>query len=75
MYSYVCALVAIQYTTISTAAKGLDGENGLERCLPPNPYPLKPSTPSPIHLGGEALQVSVPPIWCLLIPPEFSQNY
>ena len=41
------------------------GDWMVKRRLPPNPYPLK-STPPPIHLGGEALQVSVPPIWPLL---------
>lgn len=51
--------------TIPNPTGGLDGENGFERSLLPNPNPLKPLTHSPIHLGGEALQVSMSPIWSL----------
>ena len=51
------------FTTRPTPTRGLDGENGPKGCLPPNSHPFKPSTPPPIHLGRETLQVSMPPIW------------
>ena len=51
------------FTTRPTPTRGLDGENGPKGCLPPSPHPFKPSTPPPIHLGRETLQVSMPPIW------------
>ena len=54
--------------------RGLDGENGLKGCLPPNPNPLKPSTPSPVCLGGETLQVSVPPIWSVISTTGFHKT-
>ena len=78
-FESICASGALQIggftpTTRSTPTRGLDSENGLEGCLPPNPYPLKLSTPSPIHLGEEALQVLVPPIWPLLSDPSFHKS-
>ena len=50
-----------------TPTKGLDGENGFERCLPPNPNPPRSPPSPPIHLGAEVLQVPVPPICAIRV--------
>ena len=56
-----------------TPIRGLDGENGFERCLSPNSNTSRSPT-SPIHLGAEALQVPVPSIWPLLCTTRFHKT-
>ena len=46
----------------SSPARGLDGQNGSEGCIPPSPNPSRPSTISHFPLGREILQIHLPTI-------------
>ena len=52
-------------------ARGLAGSEG---CIPPDPDSPRPSTPPPIYLGGETLQVPVSPLWPLSSATGFYQT-
>jgi len=45
------------------ATTGLDGKNGPKRCLPPEPYPPRLSTPPHIPVGRENIQIPMPALW------------
>ena len=44
----------------SPTIRGLDGEDGPKRCIPPSAHQSQPSTPSLIPVGGEVLYVHMP---------------
>ena len=75
----ICASITLQNggsspDTRLTPTRGLDGENGFERCLPPNSNTSRSPTSPPIHLGAEALQIPVPSIWPLLCTMSFHKT-
>ena len=47
------------------AATELDGKNGPEGCLPPDPYSTRPPTSFYLPMGGEDLHVPTPTVWAL----------
>ena len=54
-------------------ARGLDDEAGSEGCILPDPNSPGPSTPPPIYLGGETLQVPRSPFGLSAVPRVFTK--
>ena len=49
----------------SPTIRGLDGEDGPKRCIPPSAHQSLPSTSPLIPVGGKVLYVHVPTLWPL----------
>ena len=58
----------------SHPTRGLDDEAGSEGCIPPDSNSPRQSTPPPIHLEGEILQVPVSPLWPVSSATGFYQT-